>query len=251
MNIRILEKAGLTKNEIKVYLNLLETGITTTGPLIKKTAINSSKVYENLGRLERKGLVSFILKANKRYFQATDPERLLDYLDEKERHLEEQKEEIKKLLPELELIRTKSKGEEQEAVIYQGLKGYKTILENMLKELTPDGKYMAFASGMLKQVLGSYWYIFQKKKKIHNIKARCIWDEKIRNQKDYLKEYVGEGKFIKKGSYISPVDFFIYNDKVIQVSYTTKPLFAVLIRSEGLASSYRDLFETIWKAGVR
>ena len=248
MNIEILEKAGLAKNEIKVYLVLLEKGESTSGPLIKEIGINSSKVYESLERLGKKGLVSYVRKTNKKYFQATNPDRLLDYLDEKKKQLDEEKTEIAKILPNLRTLRKKSKEEEQEATIFQGLKGYKTLLENMLNELNPNGTYLAFASGMLKQVLGPYWYIYQKKKSQYRIKSRCIWDPKVKKQKLYLKEYEGVGRFISTGSYLSPVDIFIFNDKVIQISYSTKPIFAVLIISKGMAQSYRDLFETIWKS---
>ena len=251
MDILILEKAGLTKNEIKVYLELLELGESTSGPLIKKVGVNSSKVYESLERLKRKGLVSYVKKTNKRYFRVTNPERLFDYIDEKKRNLEEEKIEINKIIPELKLRMKKSGEEEQEATIFVGLKGYKTLLENMLNELKYGGGYLAFASGMLKEILGDYWFIFQEKKKKFKLKSRCLWDSRIRKQKDYLKEYYGKGRFIVKGSYLSPVDAFIYNDKVILVSYTTKPVFAVLIRSRGLAQGYRELFETIWKVSKR
>lgn len=247
MDVNLLEKAGLTKNEIRVFLKLLEMNESTSGPLIKSTGINSSKVYESLEKLERKGLASYVKKGNKKYFQAADATRLMDYIDEKKRQLDEEKSEIKKMLPELNALRKKSKEEQQEATIYQGFRGYKTLLENMLNELSPNGTYLAFASGMLKEALGAYWFIFQKKKKQFNIRSRCIWDSKIKKQKDYLEEYYGTGRFIEKGTYLSPADVFVYNDKVIQVSYTTKPIFALLIRSKGLAQSYKELFETIWK----
>ncbi len=241
-----LLKIGLTQNEIKVYLALLELGDTTTGPLIRSVGINSSKVYESLERLERKGLAGYVKKTNKRYFQATDPDRLMDFLDEKKKRLDEEKQEIAQMLPKMRQLMTKSADEQQEATIYKGLKGYRTLLESMLQELQGKGSYMAFASGMLKQVLGPYWHVFQKKKKQYMISSRCLWDPKVRTQKGYLKEYVGTGRFLSKGSYRSPVDMFIFNDKVILISYTSKPVFAVLITSKGMAQSYRDLFETIW-----
>ncbi|MFH1054053.1 MAG: helix-turn-helix domain-containing protein [Candidatus Woesearchaeota archaeon] len=251
MNIEILEKAGLTKNEIKVYLAILEKEESTSGPLIKSIGINSSKVYESLERLENKGLVSHVKKTNKKYFQAAKPERLLDFIEDKKRKLDLEKEEIISILPELNTIKKESAGERQEAVIYQGFKGYRTLLENMLAELNPNGEYFAFASGKLKDVLGPYWYIYQKKKRKFNIKAKCLWDPKVRKQKIYLKEYFGTGRFISKGSYISAVDFFIYNDKVIQVSYETKPFFAVLIISKGMAGSYKELFNSLWKTAEK
>ena len=56
---KLLEHIGLTKNEVKVYLALLDTGLTTTSAIIKETCINTSKVYESLERLLKKGLVSY------------------------------------------------------------------------------------------------------------------------------------------------------------------------------------------------
>lgn len=251
METSVLENAGLTKNEIKVYLALLELGKTSSGPLIKKSGINSSKVYESLDRLQKKGMVSYAKETNKRFFKAAEPARLVDYIDERKRNLEIEKNALKQIIPELDARKKRIDEEKQEAVIYQGLKGYKTLLETMLKDIGPKGNYLAFASGMLKQVLGDYWYIFQKKKKKLGINAKCLWDPNIRNQKDYLKEYYGKGRFLSEGHYISPADFWIFNDKVIQISYESKPIFAVLITSKGLARSYKDLFETIWKTAKR
>ena len=58
MDIKILEETGFSKREAKIYLKLLELGATTSGPLIDKTDVPSSKIYEVLNRLEEKGLVA-------------------------------------------------------------------------------------------------------------------------------------------------------------------------------------------------
>ena len=70
MDTKILERVGLTKNEIKIYLALLELGTTTTGPLTRKAGIHASRVYESLNNLIKKGLVSFVIKANIKHFSA-------------------------------------------------------------------------------------------------------------------------------------------------------------------------------------
>lgn len=247
MDDAILQNAGLSKNEVKVYIELLAQGESTSGPLIRNTSLNSSKVYESLMRLQKKGLVSYVKKTNKKYFQAANPERLLGYIEEKKKLLDDEKVNIERILPELKANMRTSGEEQQEATIYQGLKGYKTLLENMINDLGSGGQYIAFASGMLKRVLGPFWFIFQDKKKKFHIKARCLWDPKVKKQPDYLQEYYGSGRFISRGSYLSPVDIWVYEDKVIQVSYAAKPIFAVLIKSKGLADSYKELFENIWR----
>ena len=57
MDTKILEKIGLTNGESKVYLALLEIGLSSTGQIIEKSQITSSKVYIILQKLEKKGLV--------------------------------------------------------------------------------------------------------------------------------------------------------------------------------------------------
>src|SRR3989338_7547002 len=101
MNEELLQKIGLNKSEVKVYLNLLELGSSTTGPIMDKAKVSSSKIYGILERLIEKGLVSFIIKSKTKYYQASSPEAIFDYINEKEEEMEKQKEQIKKIIPEL------------------------------------------------------------------------------------------------------------------------------------------------------
>ena len=121
-----LEEIGLTKNEIKIYLALLELGLTTSGAIIKKTGIHTSKVYDGLERLSEKGLVTHIIKANTKHFKAVSPDRLLDFLENKKKRLEQQENEIKNILPELKL-KQQLVGDETEAEIFKGWKGMDTV----------------------------------------------------------------------------------------------------------------------------
>ncbi len=245
--IEKLAEFGLTKNESRVYLALLEVGPTTTKALIEKSGMHTSKVYEALERLVQKGLAKFALEGGRKRFQAADPQSIIFFLEEKQAELERGKETAKKMLPALRAL--EKPAQRQSVSVFHGLKGYKSMLDGMLREIGKDGEYDAFASGMLKGELGPYWYRFQTKKKALGIKSRCLWGEKVHAKKEYLDEYFGEGKFIRSGSYSAPVDTFIYKDKVLQVSYSPEPIFAVLIQSAGMAKSYRELFESLWRTG--
>lgn len=59
--IPLLVKLGLTTNEATVYDCLLGLGITTAGKIIKKTHLHRNIVYDNLEKLIKKGLVSFVI----------------------------------------------------------------------------------------------------------------------------------------------------------------------------------------------
>ena len=104
-----LLEIGLTEGEAKVYLALSKLGSSTVGPVVKESGVAYSNIYDILNRLIEKGIVSFIVKSKTRYFQACSPSNLLDYLDKKEKKMHEEKENLKKILPELEKDTSRSR----------------------------------------------------------------------------------------------------------------------------------------------
>ena len=134
MPIRILEEIGLTKTEIKIYLALLKLGQSTTTKIVKEARIHASKVYEFLNKLIQKGLVSYVIKSNKKHFTATDPENLKNFLKEKQRKISEQEIKVEKMLPQLKNIQ-KKQNYQIKSEIYEGLSGAKSIYEKIISTL--------------------------------------------------------------------------------------------------------------------
>ena len=87
MDFKILEQIGLAESEIKVYFALMKLGSASTGPIIDEAKINHSNVYSILNKLIDKGLVSYIIKNNVKYFLASDPKNLIDLLNTKEKQI--------------------------------------------------------------------------------------------------------------------------------------------------------------------
>jgi sugar-specific transcriptional regulator TrmB len=143
MKQSVLEEIGLTKSEINVYLALLDLGSSSTGKIVDKSGASSSKIYEILDRLMQKGLVSFIIKSGIKYFEAAPPERIMDYMKDKEEDLNKQKQDLKDLIPELELKRKISKYK-SEATIFKGLKGAQTAMADVLKTMKKGERYYLF-----------------------------------------------------------------------------------------------------------
>src|SRR3989338_5599119 len=133
----ILLEIGLTKSEIAVYFALLELGKSTTGPIIKKAQIASGKAYLILDKLVLKGLVTYGIQSGVKYFQAKNPERLLDYLEEKENNLKQKKDDLRKVIP---LLKTQFDEKKYKLITetYEGWKGFRTFYEWTLKELAEN-----------------------------------------------------------------------------------------------------------------
>ncbi len=238
----LLEESGLTRNEAKVYLALLRLGTTTTGPLIRETGLHGPRVYESLERLTGKGLVSFVMKNRRKYFEAADPERLMDLMSEKEKRLAE-------ALPRLKGMQTLEEKKEA-ATVFQGKRGLRTLLDYILAE-TKGGRYADFGvSGLLRDVMGElYFDRWQAKKKEWGIRSRCIFEEKVRGS-ELHKRYFGSARFIPS-RYHCPSDTFIFKDQIAIFMWTADPLTAVLIKDRSTADGYKKIFELMWANAER
>ena len=85
---RLLQDLGLEEKEAKVYLALLSLGETTATKISKKTNLDRTLIYQLGNKLIEKGLASYIIKNNVRYFSAANPEKLVQDLKEKEKQLQ-------------------------------------------------------------------------------------------------------------------------------------------------------------------
>ncbi|MEK6835189.1 MAG: helix-turn-helix domain-containing protein [Nanoarchaeota archaeon] len=238
--LEILEELGLSEAESKVYLALLETGSTLAGLIIKKTGLHRGTTYQILQRLKEKGLVSSVIKGKKQYFEAVNPERLLDVLKEKEEKLQE-------ILPKLK-TRLELNKEKQEITVYSGVKGIRSVLDKVLEELNPKGEYFDFGvSGLFRDVMPAYWDLWQKRKKKYKIKSYVIFNEELKHKNPkILKDYYGEKRFHPK-KYSSITDTIIYKDTVILFIWTAKPPVAIVIKNKDNAESYKNQFRFMWK----
>ena len=118
----ILQDAGFTKGEVKVYLSLLRIGESKVGHIIKNSDISRSKVYDILDRLIRKGVVSKIEKNNVLFYQALSPHTIMNIIKEKERQLKEEETKLQKVIPRLISLLPEQKFNIK---VYEGVDGFK------------------------------------------------------------------------------------------------------------------------------
>ncbi len=247
MDTRILQKIGLTEGETKVYLALLQIGSTTTGPIVDAAKVSRSKIYHILVRLIEKGLVTSIIKANTKYFQAADPQRLLDFLNTREKELQENKKEVLFLIPQLQLH--KKMAVEEEAEIYHGIEGIKTARELALKVLKKGDTFYCLAANKINlQALQVYWHDFHKRRAKIGIFAKYLIQEDSRQKMGFGSDYKDQNLLIESRylDHAGPVHIDIFGDYVVTCimrgTYTS-----FLIKNKYVADYYRDYFEKAWK----
>ena len=236
MNTKVLEDLGFTVSEIKVYLALLELGITTAGPIIEKSGLQNSVVHMTLNNLVNKGFVSFVKEGQRNHYQATNPQHISEYIDEKKRQFEE-------LLPDL-ISKQQTAKERSEIVAFRGIKGVKELLHELLEA---GGKeHHAFGSTTKGLMLGdAFWINYHKKRAEKGINAKLLFNESLRTWVGANKAPKAEYKFSKAG--FEPItETIIRNDKIGIIIYTEIPV-GILIRSKAAAVSYDTFFALLWK----
>jgi len=246
MNTEILEQIGLSKNEVKVYFALLELDQSSATPIVKKADIPNSKVYPTLDKLIKKGLVSFVIKNNVKYFQASDPNNLIDYIHEKENELSNQKEEIKKIVPQIELKRKMSKTR-QESFVYEGVEGIRAAFNDIINTLEKGDEYFVFTLGqeLKTDELKLFFANYHRKRIEKGITARLIANKTMKNI--FSKHHTYKGMKIRYTDLKMPTGIFIYQDKVMTLVWEDVPT-AFIIKSENNANSYKGFFEEMWKS---
>ncbi|MBU0907223.1 MAG: hypothetical protein KKD18_05325 [Nanoarchaeota archaeon] len=237
----ILAKIGLTEGEIQVYLALVELGQTSTGKITEKAKIASSKVYEVLQRLMNKGLVSYVVKNGVKYYDATPPERLSDFLEEKKDSLTDAQKEIEKILPEL---KSKRKGAQEvnRTVVYTGGEGPKIALREALEAGKKKEELLGFGSDE-DPFLVHYPYELEKhfrEQKKYKVKWKMLFCGEFQSPNP-----LAEIRYLPKG-FTTPTRTFIYGNKVAIMDFH-KPFTTIIIENKDVAESYRKHFYFLWE----
>ncbi len=241
-DISVLERIGLTKNDRKVYLTLIELGVSTVSDIVKKTGMHRSYVYDILDKLIDLGLVGFVIKNNKKYFEVSVPEKIIELLESKEQEIKQNKQEIEKVLPELRK-RQNISAVKQEAKIFLGKQGIQTILEDIL---ATKKDFVAFgAEGKFKDIFKWYFDNWQKRRLKQKIKYKIIYNEKLKEERPTKEQKLIETRFLPE-KYEFPATTIIYANKVAIITWEPNPI-AFLLENEQTAKSFTNHFEILWK----
>jgi predicted transcriptional regulator with HTH domain len=105
-------------------------------------SISRTYVYDGIQNLINKGLVSYVLKNGRKYFRALNAEKLLDYLDEREKQLQDHKKEIFDCFGNVETVI----GEEAKSFVFEKINDYFSQKLFVLDEL--DWFYLDFITAV-------------------------------------------------------------------------------------------------------
>lgn len=233
----VLEKLGLNKFEVNVYLALLALGESSVLDVSKKAKTERAHTYRILESLIEKGLVSFVTEKtpksrNTKRFKAASPEKILLQLREKE-------EAFLEVLPRLKKISQLNELGEPSVDIFRGMRGMKAMINEIL-ELKVDFCMLGTDNS------GKKIDFFVKNHMLKGMEKANL-HERLLSKKGFqlmTSKTHSTVRFLPE-EYPYLASTVIYGDRVGIVIWSD-PFLAIRIISKELAETYKSYFEVMW-----
>ena len=235
-----LRSLSLTKSEIKIYLFLLEQGLSTPPQVASGTGIVRTNCYNVLVSLKDQGLIKGQKKGGRQAYLASDPEALLRAVKKKE-------EIVAQLLPDLRAIFTVQKNKPK-IQFYDGFDQVKEIYW----QATNTQKLLAIGSTkFLAERDAKFFLAFEKKLKDNDVFLQdLITDSSFivgaRETKQILKGLYNFKTLPKKYADF-PTDILIWENNIALITLQD-PVFGTVITSSLLAKTFSYIFEMVCEA---
>ncbi len=236
----------LSQNETKVYEALLKIKKGTKTPIVKESGILSSKVYEVLDRLIKKGLVTSFIEDKVNHYVPVHPSNIKSLFDDKIKEIQHQKiefqKQVNKLFPKTDDFLT-------EVQLFRDWNGLKNVLLIADDDLDKGDIYYILGASPGEDIEKAN-DIFSKNDKMldeKKVRVQAIHDIKMKKEaENYLKEY-GKNKWtIKYSAVPGPFQIGITNNYAILILLEKNPI-AILINNKRIRDSFLHYFNTLWK----
>ena len=196
--------------------------------------------------MSEKGLVTYIIKANTKHFKAVSPDRLLDFLEDKKKRLEQQEKKVKDILPELKL-KQQLVGDATEAEVFKGWKGMETVYKMLRETLSKGDLNLVFGAskGENEEQVKRFFNKHLKLLAGRGIKQKIIYNEDARGNIEEQTKYPTLFK-VKYSENTTPAEINIWSDKTMIVILRKDPT-VILVSDQKVADSFRQYFEIMWR----
>jgi HTH-type transcriptional regulator, sugar sensing transcriptional regulator len=244
---RELMEIGLNEKEVKVYLASLELGQSAVQAIANKSGVNRATTYFVIEGLTTKGLISSFYEGKKQFFIATDPDRLVEILEEQERDMKRKSEELKKLIPQLQSINNK-KSDRPVVRYYDGKEGVKTLFTEFLRGEQGSEAYMAYSVDAIDRYFQDEEIVsFRNMRISKGVKTKSVY-----TYKNGSRESTSESQRRKIPADKFPIscDIAVYKGKIRFVSLGDH-LSGIAIEDKDIALSLRSIFELAWEGAEK
>lgn len=232
-----LRELGLNASEIRVYLYLLERGLSSPSLISKGVGMQRPNTYHVLQSLSNKGLLLEQRQGKRKAYLTNDPESLLISLERKKALVET-------LLPDLRGLR-KIQANKPTIRFYDGL----SQIEEIYRLALQGQEIIALGStDRLYQLMPNFFVAWLKEVKDRGIVLRDVVTHVSGSAAAHkmvasLKGYY-EAKVLPRSVGELTTDLLLWNDNLALITLE-EPYFGTIITNESLAKTFRQVLQLI------
>jgi sugar-specific transcriptional regulator TrmB len=241
-----LHNLGLSEKEARVYVASVQIGSAPMQKIAKLADVNRATTYVLVESLMKKGLMTSVTKGKKRYFQAEQPERLLEIIQKEKKVLLEREEVVQNLVPHLMSLHSASQDIQGKPKVkfYEGKNGLLAVRDEILKSKEKEAFSLYNRDSVATIFTPEERAAFSKKRIEKKVKSHALYTSKegdtlVDNKAEYTNY-----SFIKYDEYNSPIDITVFDDKVA-ITSLEEPLMSVIIENKDIANSIRQLLSIV------
>ncbi len=239
-----LKDIGLSENEAKVYMAMVDLGPSSVIEIAAKAEINRPTTYVQIESLKKKGLVSTQTKGKKQIFIAESPEHLESMLEGQLRAIESKKSELSGMLPGL-MAAYSSSGVRPQVRYFEGKEGLMQMQEVFLKSGVKEvcgisnlDDILAISPGHTKDYSG------MRVKK--GIRSKLIYSSSKGAILEDNEAKLREVKFIPPENMPFNGDLSVYGNSVM-ISALRTSISGIIIEHADIADAFRGFFNFLWR----
>lgn len=242
---KALVDAGLTENQVSVYIACLETGPSKIPSIARQAQIKRTTAYGVVDELVGMGLLQSSYRGKTKLYVAQDPATILSMLEQKKKRVVEAMPELSELFI-THHVRPK-------ITFFEGREGVKKIYDDVLECKSKQVKEIVRVKQHNEAVGDAFIKEFIKKRiargiVAHNLhpKSGDLYTNERGREDPKLKRYV---------RYLPPNVFYaamilIYDHKVAMVS-TKEENFGFIIESKQFSNTISAYFDFMWGLGSK
>ncbi len=242
MDLSALYDFGLSENEVKIYIALLDLGSAKAGEIIKMTGIQNSVMHLTLGRLVEKGILSFVKDGKFKLYYPTEPKNLISIFDHRKTKLEILTKELSKIHQRVKL---------PEAEVYKGLTGLKNMCYQLIDQVKKGDEFLFFAfinsNAQFEDEVYDFYREYTVLRKERGIVLKGIAHSSLKQRFTEYKRPYPDLLFV---DYPTLQNMSVFQNSVIFTPWDSSKL-SFKITSQPLANNLRSYFNSIWDGGIK
>lgn len=247
--IEQIKEIGLSANAASVYLDIIQSGISTVLLVSKRTGISRASVYRALEELISERLVH-VDEQNSSQYIANDYHQLTNIVKEKESEIEK----IQSKLPDLMGYLLNIGGPKSKSTSIKYYEGSQGLEQVQINTLNAKSTYRTYEISHMQAYLSMDFAEHIRRELVR----RKIYSQQITNMRSCdnftnVQGYIGKYwncRYVEKSKLPIKVELAVYDDIVLIYDYVDQP-FCVEITNVGLAQMQRGIFDYIWKSARR